>query len=39
MFVIVDITSYDLVIKGNREQFLSEKIIGSFYNKSLNPHY
>jgi hypothetical protein len=38
-FIIVDITSYDLVIKGNREQFLSGKLLNSIYNKTLNPVY
>jgi hypothetical protein len=35
---IVDLTSYDLVIKGNRQQFLSERLLANLYNKSLNPH-
>jgi hypothetical protein len=28
-----------LVIKGNREQFLSGKLLNSIYNKTLNPIY
>jgi hypothetical protein len=34
-----DVTSYNLVIKGNREQFLSAKLLNSIYNKTLDPVY
>lgn len=37
--IILDITSYDLVVKGDRSQFLSEKMLTCIYNKSLNPEY
>ena len=32
-------TSYDLASKGNREQFLSEKLLEHISHKSLNPSY
>ena len=35
----LDITSYDLAKKGNREQFLSEKLLESLAHESLDPIY
>ena len=38
-FPYLDITSYDLAKKGNREQFLSEKLIENLVHESLDPIY
>lgn len=35
----LDVTSYDLAKKGNRSQFLSEKLINNLYSKALSPTY
>jgi hypothetical protein len=39
VFFNSDVTSYDLAVKGNRDQFLSEKLLTSYYNKTVSPHY
>ena len=38
-YLIIDLRSYDLVIKGSRDQFLSEKILDAIYNMCLSPCY
>lgn len=36
---IIDVTSYDLTIKGNKDQFLSEKLLEKLAYQSLHPIY
>jgi|LakMenEpi03Aug12_release.lakeMendotaPanAssembly.Ray.scaffolds.fasta_scaffold1229101_1 hypothetical protein len=35
----IDVTSYDLVKRGSREQFLSEKLLTNLSYKTLTPFY
>ncbi len=37
--IFVDVTSYDLAIRGDRTQFLSERLLACMASKALCPDY